>query len=116
MKARRLCWMVLVAGLLTAQPDVLADAMGTAFTYQGRLEDGNGPVTDTCDFEFSLWDAGVAGTQKGDSPQSADGVDVKDGLFTLPIDFGVGAITGDARWLGIKVCCPRGSGFIVSVG
>ena len=36
---------------------LLASAMGTAFTYQGRLvKDGNA-VNDTCDFKFSLHDA-----------------------------------------------------------
>ncbi|MCH7840850.1 MAG: hypothetical protein IID38_11530 [Planctomycetes bacterium] len=80
--------------------------MGTAFTYQGFLEDGGGPVTATCDFEFTLWDDPTAGTEEGNSPQSAGGVDVEDGLFTVTIDFGSGAFNGDARWLGIKVCCP----------
>ena len=30
------------------------DALGTEFTYQGRLTLNGGPVTDTCDFRFSL--------------------------------------------------------------
>ncbi len=46
-------------GLAIAAGASAAD-MGTAFTYQGFLEDGGGPVTNTspgCDFEFELWDA-----------------------------------------------------------
>ena len=92
-------------GLALAAGASAAD-IGTAFTYQGFLEDGGGPVTATCDFEFTLWDDPTAGTEEGNSPQSGGGVDVEDGLFTVTIDFGSGAFNGDARWLGIKVCCP----------
>ncbi|MCH7884361.1 MAG: hypothetical protein IIC01_03840 [Planctomycetes bacterium] len=93
-------------GLVLTTAGASAADMGTAFTYQGFLEDGGGPVTATCDFEFILWDALAAGSKKGNSPQSASGVSVDDGLFTVAIDFGSGAFNGDARWLGIKVCCP----------
>jgi hypothetical protein len=36
--------------------------LGTGFTYQGQLKNANGPVNDTCDFQFSLWDAAGSGT------------------------------------------------------
>ena len=40
--------------------------LGTGFTYQGELADGGGrPVSDGCDFRFSLWDAAGGGTQVG---------------------------------------------------
>jgi len=29
--------------------------IGSAFTYQGDLYDNDQPVTNTCDFEFTLW-------------------------------------------------------------
>ncbi len=106
MKAAKVSVMVLAGALLMMQGEVRAAPMGTAFTYQGHLEDGGSPVTDTCDFEFSLWDALAGGNEKGDSPQSAAGVAVEDGLFTVTIDFDSGAFNGEARWLGIKVCCP----------
>ena len=41
----------------------LDSPLSTAFTYQGRLEDTNGPVSNTCDLEFGLFGSG------GDSDQ-----------------------------------------------
>ena len=66
-------WTLIGLVLALAASDAYAADMGTAFTYQGFLEDGGGPLTDSCDFEFSLWDADAAGTEKGNSPQSAGG-------------------------------------------
>ena len=37
--------------------------LGTTFTYQGRLTDANSPVSATCDFQFSLFDAASGGSQ-----------------------------------------------------
>ena len=37
--------------------------LGTAFTYQGRLQQGGGPVDGACDFQFSLWDAATVGAR-----------------------------------------------------
>ena len=86
-----------------------AAEMGTAFTYQGTLENAGGPVTDSCDFEFSLWDASTDGSQQGSSPDVANGVAVENGLFTVEVDFVAAAFTGDARWLEMAVCCPTGT-------
>src|SRR3972149_3577447 len=58
-------------------------ALGTAFTYQGRLKDGSGnPINDTCDFEFSLWDEASAGSQIG-GDSAVTGVVVADGHFAV---------------------------------
>ncbi len=111
LRASELCLTVVVVGLLLAHGEVSADQMGTAFTYQGRLEDGGGPVTNTspgCDFEFELYNAAVSGIQI-DGTQVKDGVGVEDGLFTVSLDFGSRAFNGDARWLKISVCCPSPS-------
>lgn len=83
--------------------------IGTAFTYQGYLEKPSGtPLTDTCNFAFRLWDDPGGGTQKGNSPQTAEGVLVSKGVFTVgppDVDFGPGAFDGTARWLAIEVQC-----------
>ena len=85
----------------------------TAFTYQGQLKKAGVLLTGTADLEFSLWDdAGsgdppAGGNQIG-STVSVANVAVTNGLFTLEVDFGVGAFTGqEARWLHIAVRSPH---------
>lgn len=86
-----------VAALAAAQTPV-----GTAITYQGRLTDGGTPANGTYDMEFRLYDALTVGSQVG-STVSADDQSVSNGLFTVSLDFGGGAFTGDARWLEMAV-------------
>ncbi len=95
-----------IVGRGRAAPDA---ALGTTFTYQGRLELSGALVNDACDFQFSLWDAAVGGGQIG-STQMKSGVTVSKGLFTVQLDFGAGPFAGDGRWLAISVRCPAGSG------
>jgi hypothetical protein len=46
-----------------ALPAPLAAPIGTAFTYQGRLELAGSPVSGPCDLQFQLFDALTGGTQ-----------------------------------------------------
>jgi hypothetical protein len=82
--------------------------VGTAFTYQGRLNKGGSPYTGQCDFRFSLHDALSDGNQVGNT-QTLAGVDVDAGLFTVALNsggqFGDSAFNGQARWLKIQVQC-----------
>src|SRR5439155_4804725 len=79
---------------------------GTAFTYQGRLNDGGMPTNSTYDFRFQLYD-GMNGSPVG-APMSMSPVPVTGGLFTVTLDFGAVAFAGNARWLEIGVR-PAGS-------
>jgi hypothetical protein len=106
MKTNGLCVLAAAALLVAGSTASGQQDIGTAFRYQGTLENGSGPVTDTCDFRFGLWDAGADGNQVGTSPQIVIGVAVENGVFTTPIDFGAAAINGTARWLAIEVRCP----------
>ena len=83
-------------------------ALGTGFTYQGRLESGGEPVSGPCDMAFRLYDAESGGSQVGSAITHT--VPVSDGLFTANLDFGSGIFTGDTRWLALAVRCPAGSG------
>ncbi|MHC4424935.1 MAG: hypothetical protein ACYSYV_02435, partial [Planctomycetota bacterium] len=97
--------LALALGLLVCPAKLSTAAqMGTAFTYQGRLLDGNAPADGLYDFEFRLYDApdpNVA-TQQGDTIK-IDDVDLIDGYFVVDLDFGSDVFTGDARWLQIAV-------------
>lgn len=78
-----------------------------AFEYQGQLKQGGVPVSDTCDFEFSLWDRDndpYSGAQIGSALPSTTAV--SDGLFEVELDFGPVAFDGTGRWLQVEVCCP----------
>jgi hypothetical protein len=79
----------------------LAGKMGTGYTYQGRLLDGNNPAERLYDFEFKLYSDPSIGVQEGNTISIND-LDVIDGYFTVELDFG-GVFIGDARWLEIGV-------------
>jgi hypothetical protein len=112
MKTRTVLWssIIVVAcstGLAKAQVPV-----GTAFTYQGQLKQGGLPVTDTADFQFSLWDALAGGNQIG-AMIPVNGKSVVNGLFTVTLDFGPGAFASNARWLeiAVRISGPGGGDF-----
>lgn len=87
--------------------------VGTAFTYQGQLKRDGSPVNDTCDFQFSLWNAAGDGVQVG-STQTRTDVQVTNGLFTIPdLNFGAGAFQGDVRWPQIAVQCTADTGYTI---
>jgi hypothetical protein len=91
-----------------------ATPLGTSFTYQGQLSNSAGPVSGSCDFRFSLWDAASAGIQVG-TTLAVNSVLVSNGLFMVTLDFGTTAFGGEARWLLIDVRCPAGGGSFVSL-
>lgn len=84
--------------------------VGTAFTYQGRLNKGGSPYTGQCDFRLSLHDALSEGNQVGNT-QTIAGVDVEHGLLTLALnsgnELGDGAFNGDRRWPAASGVVPQ---------
>lgn len=93
---------LLAVALLTSLSHLaLADAMGTAFTYQGRLADGANPATGTYDFRFAVFDSPDGAGQLG--PAQTNAVDVANGLFSVALDFGPDVFSGEARWLDLAV-------------
>jgi trimeric autotransporter adhesin len=79
-----------------------AAALGTAFTYQGRLTDNGTPFTGTAEFQPTLWDAVTNGSQIAVNSPATVSVSVSNGLFVLPLDFG-SRFSGEARWLQLEV-------------
>lgn len=76
--------------------------LGSAFTYQGTLENAGVPASGTYDMRFRLFDASLVGTQIG-ATICRDGVIPDNGVFTVSLDFGVAAFDGNARWLEVSV-------------
>src|SRR5689334_539272 len=64
-----------------------AFAQGTAFTYQGRLNDGANAANGTYDLRFGLFEAFSGGAQLG-SDLLIPATLVSNGLFTVTLDFG----------------------------
>jgi formylglycine-generating enzyme required for sulfatase activity len=92
-----------------------AHAQGTAFTYQGRLNDGASPATGIYDLRFTIYDAlAGSGSQIGGTLTSA-ATAVSNGLFTVTLDFGAGVFNGADRWLEVGVRTNGGIAFTTLV-
>ena len=79
-----------------------ASPLGTAFTYQGCLNDGGQPANGSYDLRFAVFDA-VSGPSQIGGVLTNVATLVANGLFTVTLDFGPGVFTGEARWLEIGV-------------
>jgi len=78
------------------------NAQGTAFTYQGRLNNNGSPATGTYDFRFKLYFDDQGNTQAG-TAYATNGLAVSDGLFVTAVDFGPGLFAGSNYWLEVDV-------------
>src|SRR5438105_15922055 len=87
---------------------------GNGFTYQGRLKGLGMSAISNVDFQFSLFDAAVGGSQIGSTLLSAN-VGIVEGLFTLSLDFGPGAFDNDGRWMEVSVRSPAGTGVFTTL-
>ena len=76
-------------------------AQGTAFTYQGRLNNNGSPANGPYDFVFQLYDAPTNGNAI-ETPLTNLEVTVTAGLFTTNLDFGP-VFTGLNYWLSVGV-------------
>ena len=77
-------------------------AQGTAFTYQGRLNNNGSPANGSYDFRFKLYADSLGNTQVSAS-YLTNAIPVTNGLFITPIDFGAGIFTGSNYWLEVDV-------------
>jgi hypothetical protein len=85
-------------------------AVGTGFSYQGRLDRSGTPVNASADLEFRLFVSAIGDPQVGPTVTVSD-VSIVDGLFTTQIDFGnPDFFVGIALWLEVAVRSPAGSG------
>jgi photosystem II stability/assembly factor-like uncharacterized protein len=93
-----LCWLV---AFLVGSAAVSLRAQGTAFYYQGKLNDGGSAANGNFDFQFSLYDAPTNGNLIA-GPLTNLAVTVTSGLFATNIDFGA-VFTGTNYWLAVGV-------------
>jgi hypothetical protein len=102
--SRRVLPAVLAAALALAAlaPQASAQAIGSAFTYQGELRASGTPGHAAYDMEFRLFNAASGGIQIGNTVALA-AVPVANGLFSVALDFGPTQFAGDAQWLELRV-------------
>jgi hypothetical protein len=102
--SRRVLPAVLVAALALAAlaPQASAQAIGSAFTYQGELRASGTPGHAAYDMEFRLFNAASGGIQIGNTVALA-AVPVANGLFSVALDFGPTQFAGDAQWLELRI-------------
>jgi hypothetical protein len=107
--------LLLLTGLLLFTlnvPLATAFAQGSSlnsFTFQGRLNDTNGPANGLFDFSFALFPASTGGSQIG-TTVTRTFLPVTNGLFTVPLEFlEADSFSGADRWLEI-VLHPSGGG------
>src|ERR1019366_7324205 len=86
-----------------------AEAQGTAFTYQGRLNSGANPASGSYDLTFALFSVSSGAGQVGNTVTNTAAL-VSNGLFTATLDFGAN-FPGAARWLEIAVRTNGGTSF-----
>lgn len=98
--SRALLLVALLSTLNLGSPTVFAQ--GTAFTYQGRLNDGGSIANGSYDIAFTLFATNTTGTAVA-GPVTNPAVGVSNGLFTTSVNFGPGIFTGTNYWLEIAV-------------
>jgi hypothetical protein len=86
-------------------------AQGTAFTYQGLLNNG-APANGVYNLEFTLYAASSGGAPLA-GPVTNTGVVFATGLFSTLVDFGPGVFTGSSNWLEIAVQTNAGGPFVL---
>jgi photosystem II stability/assembly factor-like uncharacterized protein len=108
----RKLFILLALGFISAINSQLSPvfAQGTAFSYDGRLQDSGGPANGTYNFTFSLYTDSSGGSPVA-GPVTTNGVAVSNGLFTVQMDFGAGVWNGQINWLEIAVETNTGNSF-----
>jgi hypothetical protein len=77
-------------------------AQTSSFTYQGKLNDGGAPANMNYDMQFRLFDDLGAGDQIG-TTQTISNVQAIAGIFTVQLDFGAAAFSGEDRFIEISI-------------
>ena len=87
-----------------------AAAQGTAFTYQGQLQNNGSPAGGSYDLTFTLYTTNTTGVPVA-GPVTNAAVAVTNGLFTTLVDFGPSVFAGASNWLAIAVSTNGANSF-----
>ncbi len=87
-------------------------AQGTAFTYEGRLNDTGQPANGLYDLRFTVYDSPTLADTPVGGPLTNSATGVTNGLFSVTLDFGSGVFTGPGRWLEIAARTNSAGAFI----
>jgi len=101
MEAKRILTILALCLWLWMAADSLAVDMGTAFTYQGRLIDGNDTAQGVYDIIFHLYDSPEGPNEIGEA--NVPNVEIVDGYFTVELGFDVELFNGDWLWFEISI-------------
>lgn len=103
-----MAWLILCALYKSQIPS--AFAQGTAFTYQGHLDDNGAPAQGCYDLQFALYATNLNGYAVA-GPITNNATIVSNGLFTATLDFGPGYFAGTQFWLDVAVRTNGGNAF-----
>ncbi len=96
----------------------MAQRQNTAFLFTGNVDASIKKSADTCDFEFSLWDAPEGGTRVGRTlvfdgwEANQPRVPIIKNKFEVSLDFGLPLEETEYLWLESRCSCGRGSSWI----
>ena len=109
---KRILQIIVAASLLLTLNHLsfTASAQGTAFTYQGQLQNSGSLASGTYNLQFTLYTNATAGTSVA-GPVTNTAVVITNGLFTVQVDFGSSPFTGQTNWLQIAVQTNGASAF-----
>ena len=102
MKTKLIKHAALLLLLSALNPQLSTFAQGTAFTYQGQLNQNGAPANGSYDLTFGIW-TGSSGASQVGATITNSGISVSNGLFTTTLDFGPGIFPGANRWLELAV-------------
>jgi hypothetical protein len=85
-------------------------AQGTAFTYQGQLQNNGSPASGTYNLTFTLFNTNTSGVPIA-GPVTNNAVNITNGLFAVLVDFGPSVFIGATNWLQIGVATNGVSSF-----
>src|SRR5580765_4239430 len=99
-QSRGLITLLAVLSLAVGSQFSTTFAQGSAFTYQGSLNDNGSTASGNYDLKFTLFDAATNGNSVA-GPITNSPTVVSNGLFTVTLDFGAAPFTGADLWLEI---------------